>query len=422
MSLTWSQVSSWSTDELDSAERYLRDMQEKLTDAGLDLNEPFETWQGEASSGARVQQLALREALEDRVSEIAAVRQGLRDFSDAVRGVQGLVTDALTYASSKGLSIRTDGTVVDHQGLLLPVPATHDSDLIREDRERVVEECVALVEEALRRADYTDQAFLGKLQSTVLNGWLAGQDASSFKNADDRGREAGDLGPYRPPVDSASEAQNAAWWKSLTEDEQESILRQHPEWLGNRDGLPADVRDRANRRRLPMLQAENDQVIDRLMRDHGVTDPRLLSVFPDMKKAIEVRDSLTALSKVDTNHQIIGIQAGERFDHVQATRTSLHWGIHTVPSPPDSPCSKPRAWMPQSFSARLVSARPTPGTSRSLPTCCPTRRRTATGPPSQVSSGVIQTGIQTSRSWRPARRQTRTGSHCPGRTGTASTR
>lgn len=89
MSLTWSQVSSWSTDELDSAERYLRDMQEKkLTDAGLDLNEPFETWQGEASSGARVQQLALREALEDRVSEIAAVRQGLRDFSDAVRGVQ----------------------------------------------------------------------------------------------------------------------------------------------------------------------------------------------------------------------------------------------------------------------------------------------------------------------------------------------
>jgi len=40
---------------------------------------------------------------------------------------------------------------------------------------------------------------------------------------------------------------NAAWWRSLTSEERGRVIREHPEWVGPRDGLPAADRDRANR-------------------------------------------------------------------------------------------------------------------------------------------------------------------------------
>ena len=40
---------------------------------------------------------------------------------------------------------------------------------------------------------------------------------------------------------------NAAWWRSLTSEERGRVIREHPEWVGPRDGLPPADRDHANR-------------------------------------------------------------------------------------------------------------------------------------------------------------------------------
>ncbi|MFF4342218.1 alpha/beta hydrolase [Kitasatospora sp. NPDC001540] len=73
---------------------------------------------------------------------------------------------------------------------------------------------------------------------------------------------AADLGlatPYVP--DNTDPARSAAWWRSLTPEQQQSLLALHPELVGRLDGLPATVRDRANRlvlaQRLDGLEAGN---------------------------------------------------------------------------------------------------------------------------------------------------------------------
>lgn len=53
-----------------------------------------------------------------------------------------------------------------------------------------------------------------------------------------------------PPPPAGSPEQNAAWWNSLSDPQREAIKKQHPEWIGNLDGIPFAVRDEVNRTRL----------------------------------------------------------------------------------------------------------------------------------------------------------------------------
>jgi Alpha/beta hydrolase len=46
-----------------------------------------------------------------------------------------------------------------------------------------------------------------------------------------------------------------AWWRSLSPEQQERALREHPQLVGGLDGIPATDRDRANRRYLDQLLA-----------------------------------------------------------------------------------------------------------------------------------------------------------------------
>ncbi|QCB94389.1 alpha/beta hydrolase [Cellulomonas shaoxiangyii] len=63
------------------------------------------------------------------------------------------------------------------------------------------------------------------------------------------GRDLADSALAKPgsPSSGGSPEEVAAWWDSLTEDEQLAVLAAHPEVVGSADGIPATVRDRANR-------------------------------------------------------------------------------------------------------------------------------------------------------------------------------
>lgn len=53
--------------------------------------------------------------------------------------------------------------------------------------------------------------------------------------------------PVGFPEADASAQQNSAWWVSLSPEQQAHHLDQHPHLVGNLEGLPASVRDQANR-------------------------------------------------------------------------------------------------------------------------------------------------------------------------------
>jgi hypothetical protein len=55
------------------------------------------------------------------------------------------------------------------------------------------------------------------------------------------------LGRAGSPAQGGTPEQVAAWWRSLTEEEQYAVLAARPELIGNTDGIPALARDQANR-------------------------------------------------------------------------------------------------------------------------------------------------------------------------------
>lgn len=58
------------------------------------------------------------------------------------------------------------------------------------------------------------------------------------------------------PLEDGTPAQNAEWWRSLTPRAQQAYLSTRPDVVGRLDGLPAEVRDEANRMVLEEKEAE----------------------------------------------------------------------------------------------------------------------------------------------------------------------
>lgn len=64
--------------------------------------------------------------------------------------------------------------------------------------------------------------------------------------------------PARTPT------QNAKWWSSLSPTAQQALLRDHPEWIGNMDGIPAATRSAANMARIPVERARLQRQLEEL--------------------------------------------------------------------------------------------------------------------------------------------------------------
>ncbi|MEU0806995.1 alpha/beta hydrolase [Streptomyces sp. NPDC005970] len=72
------------------------------------------------------------------------------------------------------------------------------------------------------------------------------------------------LDAIKAPLKDSNPEENATWWKSLSKNEQDAMLALDPAGLGKRDGLPAAVRDEANRTVLAETRAELNLKLDEL--------------------------------------------------------------------------------------------------------------------------------------------------------------
>ncbi|WP_324197377.1 alpha/beta hydrolase [Nocardia cyriacigeorgica] len=97
----------------------------------------------------------------------------------------------------------------------------------------------------------------------AANGEITDNGATDVVAASTTGATQGGLTALAPP-ENGTARENNAYWDALDDRQRREIIEQHPEWIGNRDGIPSMARHEANVNRIDDERARLTQERDRL--------------------------------------------------------------------------------------------------------------------------------------------------------------
>ncbi len=200
-------------------------------------------WSGAASSAAADRYAVVVAGLGRLAASIAVAGHAVGQAAGRLEAAIDLVHRADRRAVDEGAWIDDDGR------LFLPVRASLGDPALEAHRARLDEllraEVHACLGQARRAAAETDDELLRALLSSARGATSAGGAGV--------GVGAAVLAPLAPPQTasaaggvSAQVFASAAWWRSMTDEERRRAIRDHPEWVGPRDGVPARARHEAN--------------------------------------------------------------------------------------------------------------------------------------------------------------------------------
>lgn len=316
MSLTVSRLRSWSPEPLPEAADDLRATAELLLELQRGVNRAVDgmRWESPAADAARA-------AAADLVRALAVLEQSFLLQGEAVGRVapmlvaaQDLLVRAARLCADHGLTMLEDGDV------LPPPPVLMSADAPDEQKQRVADRFAA-ADEARRRAEALARE---ALQSAAEADREA---ADAVRAGDSLGNLLADITPgvaglltVTTPLEQYALAERArlldavdgravpgrgsdpyevsAWWGSLPTEVQAGLAVAAPELLGNLDGIPAAVRDAANRVRLARERALLEAEVARL--EKRLDDNWFGGAFTDDDAALEyARDKLHALDDLE---------------------------------------------------------------------------------------------------------------------------
>lgn len=130
---------------------------------------------------------------------------------------------------------------------------------------------------------------------------LATMIAALNKGTFDNGVHYSATGTTRPtlPPKSASPEQVASWWNALSDKDKQWMIEQHPDVIGNLEGVDYTSRNQANRIMLPRLQKQAADELQQFYDTYGTSIP----VTPEnawlLAEEKRLKDRVTALDKID---------------------------------------------------------------------------------------------------------------------------
>ena len=311
---TWSDILQWDHTDLTEAAASLSSLRTKLTTSADDA-----ALAGSAvlSSGAGVDQaLATLKSLtgnhDDLVNEVSELMMATADAADGVWDVKTRVLECQQYADTHSyLSINDDGTVScertsppppDEVGTRGGAAGSSVTKYTAENKGRSedAKELRGMISDAISRAVEVDDAYAERLRA-LKNGTYTCSETSASNSPGL---------PDRPQV-GWSTTEVATWWRSLTQEERDAIIKDNPEWIGNLDGVDARSRDLANRNRI-------DEELEKA--DEAVTNAQVLyddwqNNYADGQMKNPYLDQLLTAHERKSDLEAIERHAGEHPDH-----------------------------------------------------------------------------------------------------------
>lgn len=291
-------VRRWNAGALEQVFQEVRQRQAVLTSSGDDFLKimPIEGWQGAAAENAASEHQSLTSRLDHLAAGVAIVNKTIAQAADAIPGVQHAIGEAEELARKYGYQIGDDGQITD----VMTNPGPTDPDPA--DRARVKQQLVDNISQVLRTAGDIDNDLAGVLKQASTGQFGTGNETTVQAAAADALQQSPGEVLTTPPA-NGTVSQNAAWWASLSPAGQQILLHDHPDWLGNVDGLPAATRSAANIIRLPGERAQLQRQLDELNKeaDAPMIGDGDMQVLADEIKGVEAKlHSLDAIQQTMT--------------------------------------------------------------------------------------------------------------------------
>ena len=221
MAITWANILEWETRPLDEIAQTLFEASQGLRKAyekGQDHLNALQS-EGEAVTAMRATTISNLASLERALTNVNGALMAIEGARDQVGQVMVEINEITSFASANECTIHQDGSV----------SATEKG----KDAAQKVE---LGIETLLEKADQVDTDLYHALQ-----------DINNDRYTDGDGENNKVIGVPDLPQPNWSPSQVAAWWKSLTDEQQQFLIRHRPDDIRHLDGLPATARGLANR-------------------------------------------------------------------------------------------------------------------------------------------------------------------------------
>ena len=221
MAITWANILEWKTGPLDEIAQTLFEASQGLRKAyekGQDHLNALQS-EGDAVTAMRATTISNLASLERALTNVNGALMAIEGARDGVGQVMVEINEITSFASANECTIHQDGSV----------SATEKG----KDAAQKVE---LGIETLLEKADQVDTDLYHALQ-----------DINNDRYTDGDGANNKVIGVPDFPQPNWSPSQNAAWWKSLTDEQQQFLIRHRPDDIRHLDGLPATARGLANR-------------------------------------------------------------------------------------------------------------------------------------------------------------------------------
>ncbi|MGE2716017.1 alpha/beta hydrolase [Mycolicibacterium litorale] len=264
-----SDIDSWNVGALHSIAFELGDELKTVEGVASDLEviSRLPGWESPAADAARGKIHETKGKVLDDAAVIGAVAQLAEETGAAVTKLQSELASVRADVAAQGgfLSLADNGDVT----VTGPPEVQQELQAVAEDIESRAK---ALIHQA-EDVDADCAEVFGHLQA----GDITARGATDFATAQEVGRDQSGLSaPYPPEGDGATPGDVNAWWNALSEDEQRKVIAEHPEWIGNRDGVPVWARSDVNKATLDRELADAQRDVDAIptlqqyLKDKGV--------------------------------------------------------------------------------------------------------------------------------------------------------
>ena len=280
--MNWTDIQQWESAPLQTYAVECENKQRLLQAAGDSLADQLGSLVG-SSQTVKAAKVALHKrmmAIEKEVNFLISSAEIASEGAEGINEVRANADDAKQLASTWGMSIDASGNVSMDAAQVKRLKKAGKNIL---DVKYMVDTAQERVNTALTRARELVDSLSQKMSAL---------DAGTYDN-NVHYSAMNKVRPSLPPA-GASAQEVASWWNSLSDKDKQWMIEQHPDVIGNLDGVDYTSRNQANRIMLPRLQKQAKEELDAYIAEHRFSNSP--HVVLELKR---LTDRVKALDQID---------------------------------------------------------------------------------------------------------------------------